>query len=203
MNNKKGFTLIEILVVVAIISILSAIAIPNFLQAQTRSKVSRVKSDFRTIATALEAYAADHNDFPRQVHTEWYDEDWAAYQGGDVRGILWPGITSPIAYISTINYIDPLANEGMPIDQKYYTYNDMEEYVVRDPDTNWQQLLEYYGKWRLGSVGPDKKFFHGFEYSSQLVYDPSNGTISLGNIWRTQKLPEGNQPPVGPMLSEH
>jgi hypothetical protein len=41
-----------------------AIAIPNFLEAQTRSKVSRVKADMRSVVTALEAYFTDHNAYP-------------------------------------------------------------------------------------------------------------------------------------------
>ncbi|MEO8376979.1 MAG: prepilin-type N-terminal cleavage/methylation domain-containing protein, partial [Candidatus Sumerlaeota bacterium] len=61
---KKGFTLIELLIVVAIIAILAAIAVPNFLEAQTRSKVSRVKADMRSIATAVEAYRIDNNTYP-------------------------------------------------------------------------------------------------------------------------------------------
>jgi len=61
---KKGFTLIELLIVVAIIAILAAIAIPNFLQAQTRAKVSRAEADMRSIATALESYYVDHNEYP-------------------------------------------------------------------------------------------------------------------------------------------
>ncbi len=61
---KKGFTLIELLIVVAIIAILAAIAVPNFLEAQVRSKVSRVKSDQRSLATALEAYYVDNNLYP-------------------------------------------------------------------------------------------------------------------------------------------
>ena len=64
MGKRKGFTLIELLIVVAIIAILAAIAIPNFLDAQIRSKVSRTRSDLRTIAIGLESYALDHNHYP-------------------------------------------------------------------------------------------------------------------------------------------
>lgn len=60
---KKAFTLIELLIVVAIIAILAAIAVPNFLEAQTRAKVARVLSDQRTYATALETYMIDHSTY--------------------------------------------------------------------------------------------------------------------------------------------
>ena len=63
MPIKKAFTLIELLIVVAIIAILAAIAVPNFLEAQTRSKVSRTKADMRSLVTAIEAYRADNNDY--------------------------------------------------------------------------------------------------------------------------------------------
>jgi type II secretory pathway pseudopilin PulG len=53
-----------LLIVVAIIAILAAIAVPNFLEAQVRSKVSRVKSDMRSIDTALQAYYIDNNRYP-------------------------------------------------------------------------------------------------------------------------------------------
>src|SRR5690349_11907880 len=62
--STKAFTLIELLIVVAIIAILAAIAVPNFLEAQTRSKVSRAKADMRTMVTGLESYAVDNNKYP-------------------------------------------------------------------------------------------------------------------------------------------
>src|SRR5687767_11253654 len=61
----RAFTLIELLIVVAIIAILAAIAVPNFLEAQTRAKVSRARADMRTEATALEMYRLDSNMYPR------------------------------------------------------------------------------------------------------------------------------------------
>ena len=62
--QPKAFTLIELLIVVAIIAILAAIAVPNFLEAQTRAKISRTVSDMRSIATAVEAYIIDNNNVP-------------------------------------------------------------------------------------------------------------------------------------------
>src|SRR6056300_980877 len=61
---NRAFTLIELLIVVLIIAILAAIAVPNFLEFQTRAKVSRVKSDHRSLATAIEAYYVDNNQYP-------------------------------------------------------------------------------------------------------------------------------------------
>ncbi len=63
-RQVSAFTLIELLIVVAIIAILAAIAVPNFLEAQTRAKVSRVKADMRSMATAIEIYILDWNSYP-------------------------------------------------------------------------------------------------------------------------------------------
>ncbi|MDX1973973.1 MAG: prepilin-type N-terminal cleavage/methylation domain-containing protein, partial [Candidatus Sumerlaeia bacterium] len=92
-HNKKtrGFTLIELLIVVAIIAILAAIAVPNFLEAQTRSKVSRVKSDMRTATTAIELYHLDNNAYPTGFGLSVSDTDrW--------RFGLWL-LSTPIAYV--------------------------------------------------------------------------------------------------------
>jgi len=58
------------LVVVAIIGILAAIAIPNLLTAMQRSKQKRTMADLRTVATSVEAYAADNNGYPQATSIE-------------------------------------------------------------------------------------------------------------------------------------
>ena len=66
-QNQKGFTLIELMVVIAIIGILAAIAIPQFAAYRTRSYASALKSDAHTIANAQEAYFADYNTYGAQA----------------------------------------------------------------------------------------------------------------------------------------
>ncbi len=63
-KKESGFTLIELLIVIAIIGILAAIAIPNLLNAVQRGKQKRTMSDMRALATAIEAYAVDNNQYP-------------------------------------------------------------------------------------------------------------------------------------------
>jgi type II secretion system protein G len=58
-RRRAGFTLIELLIVVVIIGILAAIAIPKFSTTKEKAYVTAMKSDLRNLATAMEAYSAD------------------------------------------------------------------------------------------------------------------------------------------------
>ena len=63
MKNKKGFTLIELMIVVAIIGILAAIAIPDFLKFQARAKQSEAKTNLGAIFTSQTAYFGEYSTY--------------------------------------------------------------------------------------------------------------------------------------------
>ena len=60
-KNRGGFTLVEIMIVVAIIALLAAIAVPNFLRARKRSQATRMLEDLRVNDSAIDQYAIETN----------------------------------------------------------------------------------------------------------------------------------------------
>ena len=189
-----GFTLIELLIVVAIIAILAAIAVPNFLEAQVRSKVSRVKSDMRTVATALEAYKVDCNRYPMYGQPP-YNQLW------DINALNPSLISTPIAYVTTGDVLIDVFRVKRPkvgwwTHQYYYRNFDDRRYT----DDLRAYAVDRYGWWRLTSCGPDAFIFNGNAEGDsrpayiEIAYDPTNGTVSIGDIERNQKYPEGFNP---------
>ncbi len=62
-EKERGFTLVELLIVVAIIAILTGIAVPNFMGARKKARVSKALGDMHTTTNALQAYAVDHGKY--------------------------------------------------------------------------------------------------------------------------------------------
>ncbi len=202
--SKKGFTLIELLIVVAIIAILAAIAVPNFLEAQTRAKVSRAKADIRSLATALESYAVDNNQFPPDITTV----------DGMTIGTGWywyisHRLTTPVAYITNNMLLDPfrIGATTLPPEYKrfrYINYGMTSYYQTNGVPGGVATAASYangeriWGKWRISSAGPDRNagpYPTGAFVEVLVLYDPTNGTVSTGDIVRSQRLPDGPQPP--------
>ena len=204
---KSAFTLIELLVVVAIISILAAIAVANLLRSNVKSKVTRNLAEMKTLSVAVEAYAADHNAYPRMAHWGFYEDPaFDVIQSEEVSGVLSKALSTPVAYATEAFLLDPFMsnNELAPLDERLYTYQDLEAYVENVPSSEfWPQAREFYGSWRMAGVGPDETFSHGFANSAQLPYDPTNGTVSAGNIWYYQTGTENKLPPIPELLGEH
>jgi prepilin-type N-terminal cleavage/methylation domain-containing protein len=203
--KTRAFTLIELLIVVAIIAILAAIAVPNFLEAQTRAKVSRNKADMRSVATALEAYAVDANKYPPpwDYNPAGPGRVWGTFSeipGGPFHSRTSSYLTTPIAYMTSLPD-DPFRATGYqglapnlkPVEKRHIYFNIPYMLIGAPTSQNMQHSETDAGNWFLYSVGPDRDEFNtppGQSLNGLRVYrdyDPTNGTVSLGNIFRTQK----------------
>ena len=200
---NRAFTLIELLIVVAIIAILAAIAVPNFLEAQTRAKAARARTDLRTVACALEIYLIDNNAYPLN---------------DGVYNVIPIELTTPVAYLGLSRLVDPFSSREWHEDYgelaRFYTYQKIVDYndlfndamlgrlppreAVDIPTLN-DGALRKYGKWRLVSNGPDRMYSDPARFAatdpvllgSDIHYDPTNGSVSWGNILRTKRSPTG------------
>ncbi len=210
-NTQWGFTLIELLIVVAIIAILAAIAIPNFLEAQVRSKVARVKSDMRQIMIAEEAYMVDWNSY---TFRDWSSSFSPIYQYG------LKDLTSPIAYITSVphdqfgNYWDTPSGTGSTGTSACYPKFEFHAgSSATERNTGTKTAPDLLGlpadTCMIRSVGPDR-YDDSYQYPwynncinyriynetgrgqrngtvdevIKLFYDPTNGTVSFGDVIR-------------------
>jgi len=75
-KRRGGFTLVEIMIVVAIIALLAAIAVPGFLRARKRSQATRILNDLRLVDAAVDQYAIETN---RSTGNTVNYADWQSY----------------------------------------------------------------------------------------------------------------------------
>lgn len=224
---KTGFTLIELLIVVAIIAILAAIAVPNFLEAQVRAKISRAKSDLRTIHTALETYRIDNNTIPLMngINAA-IDPDNRA--GGTQYKRTLERLTSPVAYLNGRGvFSDPFpariarrlaGAETVPDNEHTKRAYSEYFYAVRGSNAGGESQHLQWGDigrpdWGiLQSSGPElKKWWFGIEVNTVLrldnsntrgvcldmVYNATNGTVSAGVVPRVIGQPVGRGSVLG------
>ena len=212
-HARAGFTLIELLIVVAIIAILAAIAVPNFLEAQTRSKVSRVIADMNTVRTGLEAYSVDYNTYPPNVVGR---ANVMTMAMGKVPFVPYT-LTTPVAYIARVplDHFKPKIMEDHQHSFMYFNPTNTPDAANRQV---YRALVEGRGMmdtastivpaWSIASTGPDLRIgtmarelsvqgslpiFEimtmsmggGMSAMGPMVqYDPTNGTVSDGDVVR-------------------
>lgn len=202
---RTAFTLLELMVTVAILSILAAIALPNYREAQVRAQVSAAESNARTVLAALEVYATDHNAYPPTRPVFPHDPL------GLFADVQLDQLREPVAYLSGGNLTDPFGDARM---QNYFKQNNprwsspnptrsLLYYNYRDLADSWHMpclalngaAIVSLGPGRTDSLGAYRPFGMDcfglmYEYSNMVhhpvntVYDPTNGLLSDGDIGR-------------------
>ncbi len=197
--------MIELLIVVAIIGILAAIAVPNFLNAQIRAKVSRSYADMKNLTTAIESLRLDKG----VMLVDWWDDDaeWGHERLREVFNMVGAGpdfearspacllapLTSPVSYMSSIPK-DPFApKESSPETSYRYADNDPAGegydhglgalFPENAPALGLRELNV--NDFILVGAGPDGQMGLGAGYGDPvraLPYDISNGLNSAGDI---------------------
>lgn len=165
--NRNAFTLIELLIVVAIIGILAAIAVPNFLNAQIKARIARVEADHKAITTAMESYMIDNNSYPFESHSA-------------NANLGFRMLTTPTPYMNSI------LND--PFLAKYETSRANDFDLVYEFATVARNS-ENFNMYVVESLGPDGyDDFNSTTYPSHNVefefFDISNGITSKGDILR-------------------
>lgn len=174
-----AFTLIELLIVVAIIGILAAIALPNFLEAQIRTKIARAQSEEQTLASAFESYNMDCGSYPPTEATS------ANGYGG------YRYLTTPVGYLHarlddpfTVKYVNNRQND----------YDISYEFMVARRNSSSERGISRnsipLNMFNIECVGPDgiDTFQPTQAYPSHPAFfeffDPTNGICSSGDILR-------------------
>lgn len=192
-KRKQAFSLTELLITVLIVSVLAAIAVPNFKNAQVKAEVVKTYAKFRTISYSLFHYQIDQGELPPY---------------NPIPGRSFFVLTSPIIYIADQEiWKDPFSAKVMNQDGflinnpnpfiEYFPFRGVYLYGFRE-DEKKQMLSEPIAadvaskrvnnpEFALFSVGPSSRigtrtYLQNNLYKLPNVYAPSNGIYSLGAI---------------------
>lgn len=216
-RTPRAVTLLELLIVAGILAILAAVAVPNLLEAQTRSKVSKAKAHLRVLVDALDVYRIDWNSYPAT----------GSVLPGDPLGLLadvqLARLTTPIHYLTASAFRDPfgqvrsqvLTGVGATQSTLLGASQSRQEFPVPDlPNRNRSLIYFHYptfsritgnalvradgvaaislGPDALDSFGAFRPFpaealpplarAVGLNSPLDTDYDPTNGTVSNGDI---------------------
>lgn len=181
--ERRGFTKLELVIVIVILVILYyTTSIPTMPHTKDRARISRVRSEMRSLAIALEAYKADHQVYPAMIPmADLVDSPQNLERAhGQHLMTIHPALPIPEGFFGENGYYQHSAKDptipGRELSYAYFTDGESwiliaagldRKHVVDDPSV----VIEHWLK-----EGPDA-FLH-------LTYDPTNGTRSEGIIWR-------------------
>ncbi len=179
-SQEHGFTMIELTTVGLIIAVLVAIALPNYLEAQIRAKVTAANSDCNLLAQCLEEYYIANRVYPPNLVEKLPDGGLAGDGNPDLRGYSLTALTTPAVYLSTLP-LDPFFIKNKP--RKSYDYINFMDWMG-GPISRETLGGKGSAAFLIASVGPDNKPITvcAQKPAVSLFYSPTNGTISLGDI---------------------
>lgn len=122
-NRRDGFTLVELIIVVAVLGILAALVVPKFTDASVRAQTAATQDQLRALRTALERYKLDHADNYPDIDDMWgvvtarTDVDGTLDASGDVGPYLTSAPENPFTSSSTVvGFGDGAATDGWEYD---------------------------------------------------------------------------------------
>jgi prepilin-type N-terminal cleavage/methylation domain-containing protein len=200
-SPQRAFTLIELLIVIGILSVLSGLAVPTYLESLTRARISKAKSDMRMFALGVESYFVDNAQYPIPDDFNGVPIPANVYDVDPLDTRIPISLTTPISYLGSL-LDDPFKKDG-PFERRIYYLRTRDYYEgANGLGTFDDHVLDMVGPsgmlqihYLVLSRGPDQDREEPVGYAwagisepesvpgvGLALYDPTNGTDSSGDI---------------------